>query len=280
MNKNQYQTFQWEASHSKGRMMTHHWALENPKAVIALVHGQGEHGGRYHHVANFFQERGYAVLATDLTGHGVSAGPRGHIAKYKYYLKDAERLLLQAGEAYPSTSIYLYGHSMGGNIATNIALRREYASLFQKLIVTSPWYRLAFEPPRSKVLLGRLVRSIYPTFTESSELDTSALSHDATIIERYINDSLVHDKISVAAFFGLMEAGEYALKHALGLNHPMLLMHGTADSITSFEATKEFSDLASQSLMHFKEWDGLYHELHNETNWKEVLTYITDWLEE
>ena len=278
-NQHNYETFRWEAAHTEGRMMTHHWPLESPEAVIALVHGQGEHGGRYHHVAHFMRKHDYATLAVDLTGHGVSAGKRGHVKNYDCYLKDTEQLIAQCAERYPDTPIYLYGHSMGGNIVANFALSEQYQNLFQKLIITSPWFRLAFEPPMAKVLMGKLVRGLYPSYTELSELDAQSLSHDPVVNRRYEEDELVHDSISVSAFFGVMEAGRYALDHASGLSHPTLLMHGTGDKVTSCQASEEFSEQASQSMIHFKAWDGLFHELHNEIEWKEVLQYVADWLE-
>lgn len=276
-----HRTFTWEAGHTTGKMFTQLWAPENEttQAVIALVHGQGEHSGRYKHIAEFFTQRDCAVMAVDLTGHGRSVGKRGHVKGYEDYLADVEQLLLQVKEQYAGLPVFLYGHSMGGNISLNYALRNPVSPLFDHVVITSPWLKLAFDPPVLKEALGKIVRHIYGGYTEQSTLDVNLLSRDACVPKAYKEDPLVHSKISVSAYFGILEAGEFALANAQRLQRPCLLMHGEGDRITSHKASQAFAASAPQELITYKEWEGLYHELHNEVEWEEVAGLVYKWME-
>ena len=104
------------------------WQPETPpKAVVCLVHGLGEHSGRYAHVAAALNDAGYALLGFDLRGHGKSGGPRGHTPSYETLMDDIGRLLAEAAQRYPGQPQFLYGHSLGGNLVLNYALRRKPA---------------------------------------------------------------------------------------------------------------------------------------------------------
>jgi len=139
-----------------------------PKGVVCLVHGHGEHVGRYDHVGEALSAAGYALLGFDQRGHGRSAGQRGHIPSYEALLDDIALLLEQAMNRYPALPLFLYGHSMGGNEVINYALRRKPA--LSGVIATCPWLRLAFEPPALKVALGRMMNRIFPAFAQKSGL--------------------------------------------------------------------------------------------------------------
>jgi len=246
-----------------------------PKASIMLVHGLGEHVVRYDHVAAALTEAGYAMLGFDLCGHGKSGGPRGHTTSYDALMDDIAAFSVQVDKRYPGLPIFLYGHSLGGNLVLNYALRRKPD--LRGVIATGPWLKLAFAPPASQVTLGRLMNGIAPGFTQHSKLNTNGLSHDQAVVSAYENDPLVHDKISARLFVEMYETGNWALDHAAEFPLPLLLMHGSADPITSAEASQEFAEKAGDKVT-LKIWDGLYHEIHNEPEKAEVFKVMLDWL--
>lgn len=253
------------------------WQPESqPQAVICLVHGLGEHSGRYTHVAAQITQAGYTLISFDLRGHGKSEGPRGHTPSYEALMQDISSLLEVANKQFPQLPSFLYGHSLGGNLVLNYVLR--YKPQLKGVIVTDPWLCLAFKPSASKIILGKIANKIYPSFSQSSGLDTKALSHDSEVVHAYENDPLVHDHISARMFIGIYQSGQWALEHALEFPLPLLLMHGGADKIISIEASKEFANKIPEKCT-FKIWDGLYHEIHNEPEKEEVFKFLIDWLD-
>ncbi len=247
-----------------------------PKAVVCLVHGHGEHIGRYAHVGQAFSKAGYVLVGYDVRGHGKTTGARGHVPSYDVLMNDIADFLAQMKVRYPGLPLFLYGHSMGGNQVLNFALRRKPELV--GVIATDPWLKLAFDPPAIKVTLGRMMNNIYPAFTQASELETAALSRDPEIVRAYENDPLVHDKISARLFVGIYESGLWALDHAAEFPLPLLLMHGTADRLTSWQASQEFAERAGKNVT-WRAWDGFYHEIHNEPDKAEVLKTMTTWMD-
>lgn len=248
---------------------------EKPKAVVALVHGHGEHVGRYVHVGKAFTKAGYVLIGFDLRGHGKSGGPRGHTSSYDALLDDMSDFLAQVSRRYPKLPKFIYGHSLGGNLVLNFTLRRkpEVAGA----IVTAPWLKLAFKPSAVQVTLARIMNKIAPGFTQNSKLDTTALSHDAKVVKAYNEDSLVHDKVSARLYAGIHDSGIWALEHAAEFPIPLLIMHGTADRLTSAQASREFSERSGKKVT-WRAWEGWYHEIHNEPDKAEALKVMTAWM--
>ncbi|MCS6934348.1 MAG: lysophospholipase [Chitinophagales bacterium] len=254
------------------------WEPNAPQAVICIVHGFNEHSSRYERAASRFTDAGYAVLAFDHFGHGKTTGKRGHVKRYEDFLDSVQRLADEASGRYPNLKLYLWGHSMGGNIVTNYILRRKHA--FTGAIITGPLFRLGFEPPALKLFLAKMMVNIYPAFTENAALDSSAISRDADVVRAYNEDPFNHGKITAGTFFGFYQAAQWALEHAQELKTPLLVMHGTADRLTSPEGSKEFASRAPSQLVTLKLWEGFYHELHNEPepDRTQVINYMLDWL--
>lgn len=247
-----------------------------PRAVVALVHGLGEHVARYSHVGSAFSRNGYALVGFDLRGHGRSGGPRGHTPTYEALMDDIAGFLAQLGGRYRGRPTFLYGHSMGGNLVLNYALRRR--PRLRGVISTSPWLRLAFEPSAWKVTLARALGAVVPSLTLSSDLDASTLSHDPKVVEAYLHDPLVHDRISSRLFVEMRSSGAWALEHAVEFPLPLLLMHGAADRLNSCDASQEFAQRASKRTT-WKSWAGGYHELHNEPFRARVIRTMIAWMD-
>ncbi len=253
------------------------WPVSNPKAVIALVHGQGEHIGRYAHVAAWFNRHGVALTGFDQQGHGQSGGNRGHARNLDVLLDDVGQFVADTHVRYPGVPVFLYGHSMGGGIALNYVARRGPGTL-AGLIVTDPWIQLAFEAPAIKVMAAKLLNGLVPKLSMPTGLAIKFLSHDAAVVEAYKNDPLVHGRMSAAAGVALLGGGAWLHAYTGTLLLPTLLQHGGDDQITSPAATRAFVERVKGDLT-YHEWPGLYHEIHNEANQDAVFQYTLDWME-
>lgn len=258
------------------RLFAAEWPVQNPKAVIALVHGQGEHIGRYAHLAEWYNRHGIAVVGLDHQGYGRSEGKRGHAKNLQVLLDDIGLLLDETRKRYTDVPLFLYGHSMGGGLVLNYVTRRK--PTLTGLIATGPWIRLAFEAPAIKVLAGKILRKIFPALTLPTGLDVCFLSRDQTVVQAYQNDPLVHDRLSTAAGIALLEGAEWLDRFEGAVSMPVLLQHGGADQITSPAATRAFSDRVTGNVLH-REWQGLFHEIHNEKEQEEVFEYTLNWME-
>jgi alpha-beta hydrolase superfamily lysophospholipase len=274
----QHTNFSWRTGNDQLKLFGQIWQpIEPPVAVIALVHGMGEHSGRYWKFAEFFTEQGIAVIAFDQRGHGKSEGAKGHISNYNLYLEGVTELVERAKIQFKDKPVFLYGHSMGGNVVLNFALKNPTA--VKGIMLSAPWLKLAFEPSPFKVKLARLMRNLYPGLTQSSQLNTDHLSRDKSVAIAYKKDKLVHDKISASAFVSFYNAGLYALQNANLLKIPTLIMHGTGDLITSHHASIDFAK-TSPIVSELKIWDNLYHEIHNEPERLEVLEFAANWIKD
>ena len=235
----------------------------------------GEHSMRYLEMVDFYTNEGYTVISFDIRGHGLSEGKRGHTPGYDFLMDDIERVYTQVKKDYPSLPIFLFGHSMGGNLVLNFLLRKPNSIC--GAIVTGAYLKLGFEPPRWKIILAKLSSSIWPTLSQPTELELDALSRNKEVIRKYENDELVHDRITSAFFINVHFAGQYVIDHANEFKTPLLVMHGMEDRLTSPKGSQEFASNAGENV-HLKMWDGLYHELHNEPEKQEIFNYEMEWM--
>lgn len=272
-----HQTFTWEgAKHTP--LFAQFWAPDlEPQAVMCLVHGHGEHSSRYDHVADFLNEHRIAVLAFDQRGHGKSGGKRGDTPSYETMLDDIALLLSKAKELCPECPQFLYGHSMGGNLVANFLLRR--SSALQGAILSAPLFKVAFDPPKLDLFLARIMLRIYPAFTQATKLDSKAISRDPAEVEAYELDPLIHSMVSPRLSLSLLHNGQWALNNANLLKVPTLLMHGSADRLTLYAASKEFARRAGK-VVDWHSWEGYYHEMHNEpeADRRLVLDTLMGWI--
>lgn len=178
-------------------------------------------------------------------------------------------------KTFPGLPIFLYGHSLGGGIVLDYLIRRDPSVI--GAVVTSPWLRLAFEPPKFKLVLASAMESIFPSLVQSSGMIVEHVSHDKKVVEDYKNDPLNHDRISVSLFNSAIDAATHSLTHAENLRIPLLLLHGADDKLTSPDGSREFASKCSHAKL--KIWEGGYHELHNELFKDEVFAFIADWME-
>jgi len=242
-------------------------------AAVVLVHGLGEHCGRYEHVAQAFVSDGLYVLGFDQRGHGRSPGKRGLIPSYDQPLEDLTLALERAQADAPSLPLFLYGHSLGGLEVLHYSLVRKPE--LQGVIATSP--ALMVSTSTLNRLMAGLMKHVAPNMIVANGLDASALSRDPQVGQAYLQDPLVHDKVSVRLGSYMMDIGRYVLDHATEWSLPLYLAHGTADRICQFEGSAQFASRAG-AMVTFHPWEGLYHETHNELNKDEVIQAMLDWI--
>ncbi len=270
-----HQQFSWLTEDGL-RLFAQRWLpMEHPKAIIAYVHGFKDHSDRFAPWARQLTSNGYGVVAFDLRGHGRSDGKRGHAAGFMSYIKDVGILTRYTRKNFPGIPMVLYGHSLGGNIVTNYLISS--GLLPDAAVVTSPWFRLATNPSVFARIGARLLKYTLPGVLVRSDLDINGLSRDPEVAKAYAADPLVHNRISPKLFFDIEEYGEKASRSIYKINIPLLVMHGSADRITSCRQTREFVQ-NSGGRTTYREWPGAMHELHNDICREEVFQFLTDWL--
>jgi alpha-beta hydrolase superfamily lysophospholipase len=247
-----------------------------PKAVVCLVHGIGEHTSRYVHVAEAFGKEGYILFGADLRGHGRSGGVRGHISSADDFIQDIDQLLEKAHVRYPDLPIILYGHSLGGILVLYYGLLRK--PKVKGIIATSSGLHNALEQQKIKVMMAKVLGSLMPNTSIAGGLDPKGLSRDEKVVQAYINDPLVHDRISFG--FGKIMLGvtAWTLAHAREFSLPLLLLHGKADVIDFPSSSIEFAAALKEKCT-LVLWDDAYHELHNEPEKNEVFKTMTIWMD-
>jgi alpha-beta hydrolase superfamily lysophospholipase len=248
-----------------------------PKGSIHLVHGLGEHSGRYDHVGKALNNAGYHLASFDLRGHGLSEGPRGHAPGLPYLMDDIRLFMVESSKLLGnSVPKFLYGHSMGGALVISFGLQNH--SDFHGAIITSPWIKTTLAPPTAKVTLAKIMAAVAPGFTLKTGLDTDALSRNPAIVKAYRDDVYIHELITARLGLDILESGRMALENANQWEKPLLLMHGAADQITSPIASKEFAEKAGDSV-EFILWEGSFHELHNDFVSEQVIDRMIHWLD-
>ena len=251
------------------------WRVENQKAVVCIVHGFGEHLGRYEYVASFFCRKQISCYAIDLPGHGKSSGKRGDVQSIQDFLLAVDYVYEKAVTENPKIPVFLYGHSMGGGIVLRYLLRTSLPPA--GALVTSPWLKLIQNPGALDIILGRMMLSLSINKFQTTKLDPEKLSRDSEVGKTYINDDLVHANASIRLFFALNDNGVYLMDKEFDFRCPILIAHGTADAITKYDASQTLAERHPKQI-EFKSWQGLRHETHNEINKEEVLHFYSQWI--
>ncbi len=191
-------------------------------------------------------------------------------------LAEIDCLLENAGERFPGAPLFLYGHSMGGGLVLYYTLKRQTS--LHGVIATSPMLGTA-NVPAWKITLAKVLSSLMPAFTLANGLDLSNLSRDPAVIEAYVNDPLVHDRVSALLGRDLLTTGAWIAARAGEYPLPLLLMQGSKDHIVSLAATEAFARQVPPEKITFKVWEGLCHECHNEPEQDQVIQTMVDWID-
>lgn len=241
------------------------------KGWIVIVHGLGEHIGRYEKLVNGLLERDFGVIGFDLKGHGKSEGKRGHLS-----IEEAIELINELTN--DIEKFHIFGHSLGGLIA--IRYTQEFMKKLESLVVSSP--ALYLKPSLTQKLLMNIFTVIYPFLTVRNGIDPKFLSRNKKAVEKYINDELVHDKISVKLGKSLLNNIQLAHEKAKFITIPTLILVGTEDKVTppigSYSFFEKLGTPEDQKLL--KKFEGAFHEIfEDQEHHRDFYQQIFDWFE-
>lgn len=248
-----------------------------PRAVIALVHGLGEHSGRYAHVAETFAQHGFATYTFDLRGHGKSPGePRAYINSIDEHLSDTDAFLNQVRAAAGAAPIYLMGHSMGGGIVTLYSITRQ--PKIAGLIVSSGALKPAEGTSPLLIAASGIISKLAPKM-HAMKLNGNALTRDPEMMKKALNDPLNYyagvPARTGAEVLGAMRRIE---ADAASLKLPVLILHGTKDKLTNPEGSKMLYARAGSIDKTLNLYEGNYHETLNDIERERVKGDIVNWI--
>ncbi len=245
------------------------------RGVVLLVHGLGEHAGRYEELARRLNSWGFAVRGYDHYGHGESGGVRGGLPSDNRLVEDladvigSTRKRMSAG-----TPLILLGHSMGGLVAARLVALG--LARVDGLVLSSP----AFDPGLNalqRVLLA-VLPAIAPDLRVRNGLDPKWISHDPKVVQAYRQDPLIHDRISGRLARFIAEGGAATLAAAAKWEVPTLLLYAGADKLVSPRGSAAFARAAPQRAMTAHCFENLYHEIFNELDREPVYNRLAQWL--
>ena len=242
---------------------------------VYLLHGLGEHVGRYEALARWFCARGWRVRGHDHTGHGRSGGRRGVLRGERQMVEHARAMIEGFAEELGEPPLLL-GHSLGGALAAQLVVCEGVR--VRGLVLSSPALDTGLGPAQRA--LAAVLYRIAPGLAVGNGLDPEALSHDPAVVQAYLEDPLVHDRISARLLRWLMSAGEAARAAAAGLQTPTLLMVAGADRLVNPQGSRAFSRAAPEGLLTLRWYDDLFHEIFNEreAQRRTVLADLDHWL--
>jgi alpha-beta hydrolase superfamily lysophospholipase len=246
-----------------------------PRWTFVVVHGHGEHGGRYAGLAEWFTALGASVYAMDHRGHGKSGGQRGHADSLPMLLDDIDAVVQRASDE-TGKPMVLIGHSLGGLLAVAYALDR--GQHIGRAIFSAPALRLRVTVPGWKRTAAGLLPKVAPRLSLSNEIDASDLSHDEAVVSAYRTDPLVHNRISAGMYAATIAKGEALIRRAPELRVPFLLLHGRDDRIVDPAGSQQFFRRATAPERAFCLYPGMYHEIFNEVDRVRVFADMESWL--
>ncbi len=255
------------------------WIPDHPKAMLLIVHGFGEHTGRYQNVVDALLPEGYALHAFDLRGHGKSEGITNYVDSFDQYIDDVKAFHDVIRKTNPDLPLFLLGHSMGSCIASYFTSKHEH--LLKGLILSGCGIRVGEGVNPLLKLMAGMISKIAGKSTIDTRLDPNSLSHDPSVVKAYINDPLVHyEKITARLAYELMKRFGKVATVLSKIRIPVLLQSGSEDK--AVQGVKDLIKELKTDNFTCHVYDGLFHEVYNETAEKRkiVLDDLKNWLNE
>jgi len=244
---------------------------------LGILHGLGDHAGRYEHVGAAMAARGFVAQALDLPGHGKSYGGRGHVGSWNEYRGAVTAWMDRAASEHPGRRWSLLGQSMGAFVALDWALGNP--GRVERLILAAPPFQLGFRPSMIKVKAAQLLVRFWPGFSQGNMILPSMLSHDQEVVRAHASDPLVHYKISARLFLEF-QAMRVSLQRRSGeLRTPTLLLQGAEDPISAPEGSKRWAGVTRPGFVTLRIYPDLYHEVFWEVERDPIIASMIDWLE-
>ena len=262
---------------NKKNIFLRSWPSNNdPIYNIIIIHGLGEHSGRYKEFASFFIKKNIGVFSFDLIGHGKSDGLKGHISNIKDFTDSIEEVLIEVRRKFINTPIIIFGHSLGGCLALNYLIERKSKEI-TLAIISSAWIETKIKIPKYLLFIQKIMHTLFPRVRLNNRLDVKDLSKDIKIVDKYKNDPLVHDKISLNLLSEINKTIKKIKNKNYNIEIPVLIIHGKKDKIISYKGSELISKKIKDSKL--KLYDNVYHEPHNDNEKKEILEYYYDFIQ-
>ncbi|MBN2007137.1 MAG: lysophospholipase [Anaerolineae bacterium] len=269
------------STHDGLQLFTQCWLPQRtPQANLVMVHGIGEHSGRYANFAEWFTPQGYAVYAFDHRGHGKSPGLKGHVAHWSDFREDVGAFLNHVKRQEADSPLFLIGHSMGGLIVLDYGLHGDVTGL-KGVVASGPALGSAEKLSPIQRILIRILSPILPKVQLDNGLDVNGLARDPEVIRLYRQDPLVHPKITPCLASEMFQTADNCMRHAKDwpANLPLFIVHGGADAICPPQASARFfADVTANNKLR-REYEDYLHEVFNEIGREAVLQDVQDWLE-
>lgn len=251
------------------------WPKPGADITFAVIHGLGEHSGRYARFAEGMAKHGMSTYALDLRGHGQSEGQRGHIDSWSQWTDDVSAFVMHV-EGLAGSEVLPLGHSFGGAALLSTVLAGKLANS-KRFAVSSPALKLRLQAPAWKTAIAPFASKIVPRLAMDNEVDPAAVSRIPEVVAAYRDDPLVHSRISSRMYTQWQNATEDILGRAGQIKIPFLILAGTADPLIDPEGSRKLHELApSLSELHLLE--GRYHEPFNDLGSDEVFQLVADWV--
>jgi acylglycerol lipase len=251
------------------------WPHAGAAITFAVVHGLGEHAGRYERFAKGMANHRMGTFAVDLRGHGKSPGQRGHVDSWSQWIDDVSAFVKHVASVVQGEVVPL-GHSFGGATLLSAVLAGELPSS-KRFIVSSPALKVKVAVPAWKIKLGTAASSVLPKLALDNEVDPKLLSRRPDVVEAYRTDPLVHSKISSRLYTEWLAATRQILDRAGEIKVPFLVLAGTDDGLIDPEGSKELHTKAPL-VSELRLLEGRYHEPFNDSDNEEVFAMISSWL--
>lgn len=246
------------------------------KAAVLITHGLGEHSGRYPNVVNALVGQGFALYGFDLRGHGRSPGKRGHIASWSQHRGDVHAFATLVRQQEAGLPFFLFGHSMGGLITLEYVLH--HPDSIQGVAVSAPGLTTDGLSP-VMIRVSRVLSGVWPGLGVNTGLDAKAISRDPEVVKEYFDDPLVHGRATPRAGTEGFGAIAWTLAHADEWRAPLLIVHGSADSIVPVAASALFFDRVSIQDKKRIVYEGGFHESHNDLHHEQLTADLSAWLQ-
>ena len=253
------------------------WEPEGaPRAIIAIVHGGFEHSGHYGFLVDSLVDKGFALAGLDLRGHGKSKGKRGHIMDWNEIREDMGSYLSKLQKEFPGRPLFLFGHSVGGTIALDYALRRSPA--LAGVILSGAGISTG-NASRVLLTINKLISAVFPSFSVNANFDFSIVTRDPRVVKEYESDPLILSALSARFWAECLKTIAWVRDHASDWELPLLVLHGSEDQNMPIEDIKEFfGDLTCEDK-ELITYEGGYHCPYNDLQKEQVFSDIEMWID-
>jgi len=258
------------------RLFYRHLAAKEARAQLVVIHGFGEHSGRYEPFMRAMADRGLSTLAIDYRGHGRADGRRGHVNRFEEYLGDVDCAVTLAAKLEADVPQVLLGHSIGGLILAH-RLQRPVSPRVVGGVMSSPSLGFKLQVSAWKDAVGTAAASLWPSLTLDAGVDASLLSHDPAVVEAYEKDPLVVREVTARWYHEAQEAQKLAMTGAGFISLPLLVMHAGDDQIADPVVSRTFAESVPTAT--YEEFPGMYHELLNETERDKVFETLSGFVD-